>query len=401
MQKPKVPTSEEPKDESLKMNEILARLRINESKKSTAKSNPPAEPKKEPKRANKLLTDINGQSQALSKQRIDLIDESDSNGPKYEERSSSCNLYKPATESFTRASSEDHNEAGTSLLEDASEILRIKQELAAAKSMISRQEQELAETRKLRHTMDQAMGPPSEADSRISTNITEQTISHLQSAFNASTRPFTSRTDSWAPQEDSHLDNSDGISAGRYNRGHGVWNNSAQPVFPSGFNTAAQKPLFNNPRGGLGPEWKTGYRNQGFDDPNSLGVNQRMAPGSAAPSYAFDGRYGDGRIPVPGQNIDLGRTMHQFNRAGPEFDNRLTPYGSYPTPLPNLRPASIAPTRIPAPMGHQTRPISSPLSPTISDFASGSLSTLGRPWSSVSLPLAPSPEGNIFTDSLR
>src|SRR5947209_8547217 len=137
MQKPKASTSEESKDESLKMNEILARLRVNESKKFTAKSNLLVEPKKEPKGANKLLTNLNGQSQALSKQRIDFIDESDSDGPKYEERSSSCNLYEPATESFSRASSEDHNEAGTSQLEDASEILRIKQELAAAKSMIS------------------------------------------------------------------------------------------------------------------------------------------------------------------------------------------------------------------------------------------------------------------------
>ena len=389
MQKPKVSTSEETKDESLKMNEILARLRINESKKSTAKPNPPAEPKKEPKRADKLLANLNVQSQ------------SDSDGPKYEEHSSSCNLYKPAAEPFTRTSSEDRNEAGTTQLEDALEILRVKQELAAAKSMISRQEQELAETRKLRHTMDQAIGPSSEADFGISTDITEQTISHLQSAFNASTRPFTSRTNSWAPQEDSRSDNSDGLSAGSYNRGHGVWNNSAQPAFASGFNTAAQKPLFNNPRGGLAPEWNTGYGNQGFGGPNSLGVNQRMAPGSAAPSHVFGGRYGNDHIPVPGQNIGLGCTMRQFNRSGPKFDNRPTPYGSHPNLPPNLRPAPIAPTRIPAPMGYQTRPISSPLSPTISGFTSGSLPTLGSPWPSVSLLFAPSPEGSTFTDSLR
>src|ERR1700733_8983106 len=193
IQKPKVSISEESKDESLKMNEILARLRINESKKPTAKSNSPAEPEKDPKRASKLPTNLNGQSQVLSKQRIDLINESDFDGPKYEERSSSCNLYKPATESFARTSSEDRNEAGISQLEDTSEILRVKQELAAAKSTISRQEQELAETRKLRHTMDQAMGPPSEADFGISPDITEQTISHLQNAFNASVGPFTSR----------------------------------------------------------------------------------------------------------------------------------------------------------------------------------------------------------------
>jgi hypothetical protein len=381
-------SDESKKDESFKMNEILARLRLNESKKSTAKPNPPAEPKKEQKRVNKLLTNLNGQSQALSKQHIDLIDKSDSDGPKYEERTSGSSLYKPATESFDAISSEDHNEAGTSQLEDASEILRVKQELAAAKSMISRQEQELAETRKLKHTMDQAMGPPSEADFANRTDITEQTISHLQSAFNASARPFACRTDFWAPQEDSRSDNSDGLSAGSYNRGRSIWNNSAQPVFPSGLNTAAQTSLFNDPRGGLGPEWNTGYSNREFENPNSLGMNQRMVPGSAAPSCGFDGRYGNDRIPAPGQNIGLRRTMSQFNRAGPNFGNRQTSYGSYPTPLTNLHPASIAPIGIPAPVGYQTRPIRPPLSPTISNFTSGSLPALGSPWSSVSLPLA-------------
>jgi hypothetical protein len=383
------------------MNEILARLRLNEPKKSTAKSNPPAELKMEPERASKLLTNLNGQSQALSKQHIDLVDESDPDGPKYEERSSGPDLYKSATESFNMISSEDHNEAGTSQLEDASEILRVKQELAAAKSMISRQEQELAETRKLKHTMDQAMGSPSEADFANRTDITEQSISHLQNAFNASARPFTSRTDSWAPREDSRSDNSGGLSAESYNRDRRTWNNSAQPVFPSGPNIAPQTSLFNNSRSGLGPEWNTGYSNQGFDNPKSLGVNQRMVPSSAAPSCGFHDRYGNDCIPVPDQNIGPRRTMNQFNRAGPNFGNRPTPYGSYPTPLTNLHPASIAPMGIPAPVGYQTHPIRSPLSPTISDFTSGSLPTLGSPWSSVSLPLPPSPEGNTFPDSLR
>jgi hypothetical protein len=385
MQKPKVSTTEEPKkDESLKINEILARLRTNESTMSMAQLNPPVEPKMEPKRASKLLIDLNGQSQALSKQSIDLIDESDSDGPKYDACTSSGNLYKPATESFARISSEDRNKAGTSQLEDTSEILRVKQELAAAKSMISRQEQELVETRKLQHTMDQALGPPSEADFGISTDVTEQTINRLQSAFNTSARPFTSRTDSWPLQDDSCSDNSDGLSARGYNQGRSIWNNSTQPALHSGPSTAAQTALFNDPRGGLGLEWNTGYSNPRFDHPNSLGVNQRQVPGLAAPSYGFDGRYGNDCIPPHDHNVDLGRTRRQFHHAEPNFGDRPAPYGSYPTPLPSLRPVPIAPMRMPAPMGYQTRPIGSPLSATISDFTPGTLPALGSPWSSVS-----------------
>jgi hypothetical protein len=116
------------------MDEILARLRLNESKKSISTSNASTEPEKETKTINKLLNNLNGHSQALNKQRMDLIDESDSEGPKDEGHSSGSDLYTPATESFDIVSSQDHNVVGTSQLEDVAEILRVKQELAAAKS---------------------------------------------------------------------------------------------------------------------------------------------------------------------------------------------------------------------------------------------------------------------------
>jgi hypothetical protein len=52
------------------------------------------------------------------------------------------------------------------------ELRRLKQELLAANSKIALQEQELAQTRMIKHTLDQALGPPSEADfsSRKRTN---------------------------------------------------------------------------------------------------------------------------------------------------------------------------------------------------------------------------------------
>lgn len=373
------------------MDEILLRLRLNESRKSLSASGAPTESKKELRTINKMLPNLNGQSQVLNKQRLDLVEESDSDAPKDEGHSSGSDLYTPATESFDIVSSCDHHEGDTSQLEDAAEILRVKQELAAAKSMISRQEQELAETRKLKHTIDQAMGPPSETDFTQRTDISEQTISHLQSAFNASARPFTSRTDSWHPQDDARSDESDALSAGGYNRGRGIWNNPVQSHFTAGVSPAGQPPLFSDPRAGLSPEWTTGYGNPTYGNPtfgnhNSLAANQRMLPGSSTPAYGFDGRYGTEQIPVPGQNIGLRRTLSQFNRAAPNFGSRPNAYGNYSNPLPNLNPASIAPIGIPAAMGYQQGPIGSPLSPTMSSFTSGSLPTLGSPWSSVSLP---------------
>lgn len=366
------------------MDEILARLRLNEPRKSSLASSAPTESQKEPKTINKLLTNLNGHSQALNRQRLDLLEESDSDGPKDEGRSWSSDLYTLTTESFDIVSSGDQNKEVPSQLQDSAEILRVKQELAAAKSTISRQEQELAETRKLKHTIDQAMGPPSEADFALRSDISEQAISHLQSAFNASAKPFTSRSGTWHPH-DARSDESDALLSRGYNRGRGIWSNPVQPQFASGINTTTQPSLYNGSRGGLGPEWTTGYGSQAYGNQNSLGGNQRMAPGSSTPAYGFDGRYGNEQIPIPGQNIGLRRTMSQFNRAGPHFGNRANAFGSYPNHLPSLNPASIDPMGIPAPMSYQPGPIGPSLSPTMSSFTTGSLATLGSPWSSVSL----------------
>src|SRR2546421_5780372 len=146
------------------MDHILARLRLNQARTSTPASNVPTEPRKGTKKINNLLTSLDGQNQMLHKERVCLMDESDPDGPEDERHTPGSDFYTPATESLHIISSRDNTESDTSHLEDATEILRVKQELAAAKLMISRQEHELAETRKLKHTMEQAMGPPSEAD---------------------------------------------------------------------------------------------------------------------------------------------------------------------------------------------------------------------------------------------
>ncbi|KAJ5577767.1 uncharacterized protein N7459_006731 [Penicillium hispanicum] len=115
------------------------------------------------------------------------------------------------------------------------ELLRLKQELLVANSKIALQEQELAQTRVIKHTLDQALGPPSEADFN-GREITEQTITHLQSAFNASNPTYGPFQDTWSAQEDSQSDVSDALSAGAYNRARGLWNQQGQSQFGVGIN---------------------------------------------------------------------------------------------------------------------------------------------------------------------
>ncbi|KAJ6000102.1 Armadillo-like helical [Penicillium waksmanii] len=114
--------------------------------------------------------------------------------------------------------------------EKTTELLRLKQELLAANSKIALQEQELAQTRVIKHTLDQALGPPSEADFGAR-DITDQTICHLQSAFNASHPGFGQLQDTWNPQDDSQSDVSDTLSAGTYNRARGIWTQGSQPAY--------------------------------------------------------------------------------------------------------------------------------------------------------------------------
>ncbi|KAF7115106.1 hypothetical protein CNMCM5793_001340 [Aspergillus hiratsukae] len=121
---------------------------------------------------------------------------------------------------------------------ETSEVLRLKKELLAANSKLALQEQELAQTRVMKHTLDQALGTPSEADFN-GREVTEHTISHLQSAFNASSSNFTQPHEGWNTHDDSQSDVSDALSAGAYSRARGFWWPQTQQVFGMHMNAPA------------------------------------------------------------------------------------------------------------------------------------------------------------------
>ncbi|KAJ9666125.1 hypothetical protein H2201_003803 [Coniosporium apollinis] len=130
---------------------------------------------------------------------------------------------------------------------DAAEMLRLRRELEDARSKIARMDQELSQSRITKHTMDQAMGPPSEIDFHTRGEMTEQTISHLQLALNASTRPTTNRHDSCPlHQEDARSGSSDALSDEAFIRTtHGVWANNARPSY--GLRGGDRQPNLPNP----------------------------------------------------------------------------------------------------------------------------------------------------------
>ncbi|OQE34357.1 hypothetical protein PENCOP_c019G03446 [Penicillium coprophilum] len=260
------------------------------------------------------------------------------------------------------------------------ELLRLKQELLAANSKIALQEQELAQTRVIKHTLDQALSPSSEADFG-SREITEQTISHLHNAFNASSSAFSQFQDAWGGQEDSQSDVSDPLSAGAYNRSRGLW--------------VQNEPATDREYG----ESLSGTSSSTSQDPNRFwGVSnvyppfagpaplqsQRATSGSSASSCGFYSRpIGEQMLYHPGPTTAARRSLTQSSRGGSLFPIHSTPWGEYAsgsssehTPKspssPKRPPSAFQQIGLYSVPSYSHRPIGSPLSPTATEFTGAS-----------------------------
>jgi hypothetical protein len=107
---------------------------------------------------------------------------------------------------------------------DAVDLRRLKNELEDARNEVARMNQELHTTHQIKSTFDHAIGQSSEADYYYKGDVTEQTISHLQSKFNASTRPGFGRQESWPTQDDVASEKSDAKSF----NGQAIWGNAVR-----------------------------------------------------------------------------------------------------------------------------------------------------------------------------
>ena len=291
----------------------------------------------------------------------------------------------PATDSFDITPKSEGNDDKTVQL-DAAELARLKQELNAAKDKIARQEQELSQTRVIKHTFDQAMGPPSEMDFHSSGDITEQTISSLQSAFNAATRPVPDRQDAWGVQDDAQSDVSEALSAGAYNRLHGIWANSSRPGY--GIDLAAP----------INQQYNTNIQQWGQEAgrawPNRSQV--QVPPPVLVPRQQQQGTYTGPPTPVYGGDGRLMNDFNQFqppqglrrpntqpNRIGPAYNQRHTSLGSYASNVSSgdgMNSNSTFQTMgsYQGPIGYQPRPIGTPLSPTATEFTASQ--NVPTPW---------------------
>lgn len=302
----------------------------------------------------------------------------------------------PLADSFSvsgAANDPQYDAEGTEI----SELHRLKQELLAANSKIALQEQELAQTRVIKHTLDQALGPPSEADFG-GREISEQTISHLQNAFNSSNRSLNQPHDAWSGQEDSQSDISDALSAGAYNRARGFWVPPTQQMFGMGMNAPtaergygeATSPPSNS---GAGQDqskfWNTAttssFPNNGPFHPH------RVLSGPSPGTCGFDTRFsGEQARYLQAPGLGPRRSITQVNRGGSCFPTQNSPWGAFVPSNPAPRSPANRPCSTYQQVGlypippYQPRPVGTPLSPTATEFTSSSSNLVSWTNSSVS-----------------
>ena len=176
-----------------------------------------------------LLAKLAEQQAVLRRQQQAL---SDNNSPAKDRdySSDSSVLFTPATDDYDMGPPTVQKAKPAAPVTPSAEpmevqLRRLKEELQRANCRISRMDQELVQTRITKHTLDQALGPASDADFAVKGDAGEQSISSLQSAFNASTRPVFQAREHRNSFESVHTDASD------FSRPQAIWTTPARQTY--------------------------------------------------------------------------------------------------------------------------------------------------------------------------
>lgn len=271
---------------------------------------------------------------------------------------------------------------------DATEMLRLQRELIAANSRIAQQEQELAETRVIKHTLDQALGPPSEAEF-VDRDTPHHSIRDFQTAFNASAKGLSQDHDIWM-QDDAHSDISEPFSTAAYNASRNLWGLPSQTAFGIQSTEKAYHGASHGIQDPISQPWTHSGNNTGMTV-SAVPQQQRIFSG---PSPAVDGRFTGEHSFIGGIGPGLRRSVSQMNRAPAYFQPVPSTWAAFNNAVTNnvAAKAPLNPTfnayqqvgLIPIPQ-YQPRPIGTPLSPTAAEFTSNSSGPNPWPATSVSI----------------
>ena len=312
-----------------------------------------------------LLAKLSEQQVLLTKQKSAISPAAEPNRKGEESKqikddsSASSTLLTPASGSFGHSSPTSDGEDTVKV--ETTEMVRLKMELETAKNQIARQKQELDQSRVIKHTFDQAMGPPS--DTALSPRIK---ATDSNSTFMNSSRLFNQAPGHY---EDVHSDSSD--PAGSFNSIPNVWGSASRP----GIST------------GLQPE-------SNWAQPNSRvwgqkGMNNGLPPVMMPSQQPLQSRnYSMPTSPVRGNSRGV-NDFSQFTQTrgfgqgnsnrNASFSQRGTGWEVYaggPGPMDDMNLSGMTSSAAYPSLGiypptYQPRPIGTPLSPTAPEFRGG------------------------------
>ena len=324
-----------------------------------------------------LLAKLSEQQALLAKQKTNLSTKGDDESHAKEGSNASSALLTPASESFSYTNTANTvNDEDDKQRIEASEMARLKKELDDAKDQIARQKEELDQTRVIKHTFDEAIGPPSEVALSPRTDFTDPT-----NTFTSSNRPLDTAQGHWRT-EDARSDGSDVV--GPFNPGPNAWSSSSRPSFG------------------------TALQDSGWGQPGSRSWGQRVMGNALPPPVLLSQQPSmqqrNYSVPVSPVSSRGGRGMNDFghfnqargygqmnnrdNNNAPQYQrsNGWDVYTGGPGPmdgmnLGGMNPGSSYQSLGMYPSAYQPRPIGTPLSPTAAEFRAGQASA--NPWNSA------------------
>ena len=324
-----------------------------------------------------LLAKLSEQQALLAKQKTALapVPESDKKADEAkqvkDDSSASSTLLTPASESFGHSSPTTEGEE--TIRVEAEEMARLKKELDAAKDQIARQKQELDQTRVIKHTFDQAIGPPS--DTVIGSQVNATAVANT---LTGSSRPI---NQAQGPYDDVRSDGSD--TAGSFNTVPNVWSSVSRPGINSG----------------LQPE--PGWGQSGSRMWNQRETSHTLPPVMMPPQQPMQARnYSMPVSPIRGSSrgmndigpFNQGRGFAQGNSGrNASFSQRGTGWEVYaggPGPMDDMNLSGMTgssgfPSLGMYPPPYQPRPIGTPLSPTAPEFRGSGGQVSANPWNNA------------------
>ncbi|KAI9759383.1 MAG: hypothetical protein M4579_002372 [Chaenotheca gracillima] len=260
---------------------------------------------------------------------------------------------------------------------EENELTRLKRELFAARNKIAKMDQELSQTRITKHTLDQALGSPTEVNFPLHREASMQNINQMRNNYDVMKPASRSASEAWTSGDDMRSERSDNMSMTQYNGRPAHWGAPGDATYREArksWEGEAMGPWSGRSVGlatpQIAPGGMPGMQPQGFR-PELMPMNHhnQIQANQSLQNSGFNNGRGN---------------ISPYNQRGgwPAYPSNVGQLESV-GPLPPFHPAA----QFQGTNGYQPRPIGTPLSPTAAEFPVSQAS--GYPWNDTSASTSP------------